>query len=75
VNVPGAARVYKLRPATKKLAKGGKAKLKLRVPKPARAAIRNALAHHRKVRAKIVVRVTDKAGNARTTRRTIKLRR
>jgi hypothetical protein len=75
VSVPGAARVFKLRTATRKLAKGVKAKLKLRVPKPALAAVRNALAHHRKVSARIVVRVTDKAGNAGTSRRSVKLRR
>jgi hypothetical protein len=75
VSVPGAARVFRLRPATKRVAAGRKANLRVRVPKKALAAIRGALQHQSKVTAKLAVRVKDKAGNARTRRRSVKLRR
>ncbi|MEA2123699.1 MAG: hypothetical protein QOI80_481, partial [Solirubrobacteraceae bacterium] len=75
VNVPGTSRLYRLRSATRHVAAGGRAKLKLRVPKQALRAIRAALRHQAKLTAKIAVRVTDKAGNTRTSRRRVKLTR
>ena len=74
LNVPGAARVYKLRSVKRVVAAEKKARLKVRVPAKAQRAIRSALRHHRKFTAKITVRVPDKAGNARTRHRRVKLR-
>jgi hypothetical protein len=45
------------------------------VPKQALRAIRAALRRKAKLTAKIAVRVTDKAGNARTSHRRVKLTR
>ena len=75
VSVPGASRVYRLKRARKTVAAGRKVKLSLGVPRKARRAIRAALADRVKVTARISVRVTDKAGNARTRRRSVKLTR
>jgi hypothetical protein len=75
VSVPGAARVFKLRSAKKRIAARSKVKMRLRVSKRAQRAIRRALRGKRKIAARIKLRVADAAGNARTTRRTVKLRR
>lgn len=75
VSVPGASKTFKLRPTTKPVDAGRKAKLKLRVPKKALRAVRRALRRKRKVTAKIKVRVSDAAGNARTKRRGVKIKR
>lgn len=75
VSVPGAAKVFKLRSTTRQVGAGRKAKLKLRVPEKALRAIRKALRRKRKVTAKIGLRVSDAAGNARTSRRSVKIKR
>ena len=76
VSVPGAAKVFKLGKAKKKsIRAGGKAKLKLKVSKKARRAIRKALRNKRKVRATIKLRVADTLGNATRPTRKIRLRK
>jgi hypothetical protein len=74
VSVPGASRVYRLRPVERSVAAGRKAKLKVGVPKKALRAIRAALRHNRKITAKLTVRAADKAGNVRTKRRSVTLK-
>ncbi len=74
VSVPGAARIFTLRKAKRAVAANHRVRLKLRVPAKARRAVRGALRHQVKVVARIRVRVTDKAGNARVTHRRVRLR-
>ena len=75
VRVRGAGKALKLRPTTRRVGAGRKAKLTLRVPKKAQRVIRKARRGERKVTAKIRVRVTDAAGNASTRRRTVRIKR
>jgi hypothetical protein len=76
VGVPGtgAARRFRLRPALAGIPAGGKATLRLRLSRPALAAIRRALRGGAQVRAKLAVTVRDEAGNRSVKRRTIRLR-
>ncbi len=75
VDVPGAARVYRLAKARKAVAAGRKVTLRVGVPKQARKAIRGALHRHRKVTARLTVRVRDAAGNTRSRQRRVRLKR
>ena len=74
ISLPGASRVFALKKVTRQLAPGVKAKLKLRLPRKARAPVASALAHGRRVKAKLSVVAKDAAGNSRSTRRTIRVR-
>jgi hypothetical protein len=74
LSVPGAARVYTLRPAKRRtVARGTRVALKLRVPAKAAGAARRALRRHRKIRASLTVTVADAAGNTTTLKRTVRL--
>jgi hypothetical protein len=73
VNVPGAARVYRLRRAAAVIARGGKETVRLKVPKRVRRAIRRALRNRKRVRANVIVTVRDGAGNAIAKTRRIRL--
>lgn len=74
VSVPGAAKVYKLRPATRRIAKGGREKLELKLSKTSRNAIGRALGRGRKLKAKVTVTAKDAAHNATTKRLGIRLK-
>src|SRR6185436_8496326 len=63
VSVPPASKVYRLGRATKSLAAGRPAKLKLKLSKKAQRAAKRALKRHKRVRARVTVTVTDAAGN------------
>ena len=69
-----AAGTYRLKGARKAVPKGGRAQLRLRLPRQARGGARRALRRGKKVRAMLTVTLTDKAGNTRTLRRTVKLK-
>ena len=73
--VSGAARAFKLRPASARIAKGGRAKLQLRFPSKVSRTVRRALRKRQKVRVRIAVTARDFAGNATTARRSFKLTR
>ena len=75
VAVPGAAKVFKLRPATKKIAAGGKAKLKLKFAKKTLKAVKRALAKRKKLKAKLTVTANDVGGNSTTKKQTVRLKR
>ena len=75
VSVPGADKVHRLRSTTKRIAKGGRAKLNLKLSKTARQAIRSALGRGRKLKAKVTVTAKDAARNATTRRLSIRLKR
>jgi hypothetical protein len=76
LTVPGAARVYSLTAVKRRTLKGGRsAKLKLAVPNRVRRAASKALHKRRRVRANLIVTVKDAAGNTRTLRDAIRLKR
>jgi plastocyanin len=75
VSVPESSRVFSFKKATRSLAAGAHARLKLRLSRKARSAVRSALAGGKRLRARVTIVATDSSGNQRTARRTIKLRR
>jgi CSLREA domain-containing protein len=75
VSVPKLAKVYKLKGSKKTIAAGKRGKLTLTLTKKARAAIKRALARHKKLGAKVTVTARDASGNRTVIRRTIRLKR
>ncbi len=67
------ARSYTVR-SVAAIAAGAKAAVRLKLSPRARAAIRRALRARKRVTMRVAVRVTDRAGNARTLRRTVALK-
>jgi plastocyanin len=75
VSIAGSHRVYRLRPAAAKVAPGTAVKLHLGLTRKARRAVSRAIARHRLVRARITITARDRAGNAATEIRAVKLGR
>jgi plastocyanin len=75
VSVPGKSKVFRLKKASKQLAAGAKATLALKLSKAARRALRRALARRKKLTARLTVTARDSAGNARSAKRKIRLRK
>jgi hypothetical protein len=75
ISVPGQAKLFRLKSATKRIARGGRARLKLKLSKKASRAVKRALKKRRKVRARISVAVKDAAGNGTIEKRTIRVKR
>jgi plastocyanin len=75
VSVPGASKVFRLRKASRQLEAGAKATLKLKLPPQASRAFRRALARKVKLTARLTVTAKDAAGNTRTAKRRVSLRR
>jgi hypothetical protein len=69
----GASRV--LEKATRRLAPNARARLKLKLPRRARAAIASALARRSRLQAKVKVVAEDAAGNVRTSKRTVAVKK
>ncbi len=69
------ARSYELSAVPVRIAKGRRATLRVRLSRPARAAIERALQAQRRVVVRVGVRVADRAGNGRGGTRRIVLRR
>jgi hypothetical protein len=75
LSVPGASKVFRLKAVRgKRVARGTRARIRLRIPKKARGAAKRALRKGKRVRATVKVVVRDASGNARTLKRTIRLR-
>jgi plastocyanin len=74
VAVPGASKVIRLKQASKQLAAGAKANLKLKLPKQAPRAFGRALDRGRRLTAKVTVTAKDAAGNTRSAKRKIALK-
>ena len=72
--VSGAARAFKLRPASARIPKGSRARLVLRFSKSAARRVRRALRRRQRVRVTVVLTATDAAGNTATSRRRITLK-
>ncbi|HEY1594591.1 MAG TPA: PKD domain-containing protein [Thermoleophilaceae bacterium] len=75
LNVPGAAKRYKLKNASRSLKAGASTTLKLAVPKKARKAALHALRRHKKVTARLRIEVTSSAANPAAASKTVTLRR
>ena len=69
VSVPGSSKVFRLRKASKQLAAGAKATLKLKLSKQASRSFRRALARRAQLTAKLTITAKDAAGNARSAKR------
>ena len=74
VALPGAAGVYRVRSAKRAAAAGASVTLRLPLGRALRKAARRAIADGRRVRMRIAVVATDASGNARSAKRTIRLR-
>ena len=61
--------------ATRAIARDGSARMTLRLPATTRRYVQRSLAARRTVRARVTVRASDAAGNAKTRRITIRIRR
>jgi hypothetical protein len=75
LRLPGRARALRLRAQPAALAQGQTLALRLALSRAARSAVRRALRAHHVLRAKLLVTVTDTAGNAATTARTVRVTR
>jgi hypothetical protein len=78
VSLPGAARAartFRLKKVTKRIPGGGRATLRLKLSKQAHDAIERSLRKRKKVNVKLKLVVSDAAGNRRTLRRTVTLKR
>jgi hypothetical protein len=75
LNVPGAAKRYKLKNASRSLKAGTSTTLKLAVPKKARKAALHALRRHKKVTARLSIEVTSSSATPATASKTVTLRR
>lgn len=75
ISTPGQAKLLRLKSATKQIARGGKATLKLRLGKKTARAVKRALRKRRPVRARVSVGVKDAAGNGAREKRTIRVKR
>jgi hypothetical protein len=75
VNVPNASRVFKFKRVSKKATAGKGVKLRLKLSKKRIRAAKRAMRAGKRLRAKIRVTAKDNAGNSRTAKRTVKLRR
>jgi hypothetical protein len=75
VSVPGAGKVFRLKRASRQLAAGAKVTLKLKLPKQASRSLRRALARRTRLTARLTVTAKDAAGNTRSAKRKVRLKR
>jgi hypothetical protein len=75
VSIRRSAKVFKLTPVTRQIAKDGKATLKLKLKRRALKAIARARRAGKRVSAELTVTARDAAGNVTTKRRAIRLKR
>jgi hypothetical protein len=75
VSVPNSSKVFKLKRVTVNATAGKTVKIKVKLPGKAQKAARRALKRHRKVKAGLTVTARDAAGNTRSEKRSVKLKR
>jgi hypothetical protein len=75
VSVGGATKVYRFKSASRPVLAGVTVKLPLRIASKARRVVQKALKHRKRLTVKVTITGRDKAGNVRTERRAIKLKR
>jgi hypothetical protein len=74
VSVPGASKVYKFKNASRKVGANVFTKLRPRLARKQLKAVKRALRRGKKLKAKVTVTATDKAGNKRSQKATIRLK-
>ena len=74
VSAPGASKVYKFKTATRSVGANVFTKLPLKLAKKQLKAVKGALKRGKKLKAKVTVTATDKAGNKRSQKATIRLK-
>ena len=75
LSVRTASRVYRFKPKSVLLGGNSSMKVPLRLTKKNLRAVKRALRHKRRLKAKITVTATDAAGNRRTKKATLKVKR
>jgi hypothetical protein len=73
VNVPDASRLFRFRPVSRAAGANERVRLRLRLPRRARRAVKAAIADGRRLRARITITARDEAGNPSTARKAIRL--
>jgi hypothetical protein len=74
VSVAGASKVYRFKAVSRSVAANRFTKLRLKLAKKKLKAVKRALKQRKRLRAKIKVTATDKAGNKRSQKATIRLK-
>ena len=74
VSVPGASKVYKFKTASRSVAANKFTKLSLKLAKKQLKAVKRGLQRRKKLKANVTVTATDKAGNKRSQKATIRLK-
>jgi hypothetical protein len=75
VNTGGASKVYRFKKVSRSVGANVKTKLRLKLSKKNLRAVKKALKRGKRLKAKITVTARDKAGNARSQKATVKLKR
>jgi hypothetical protein len=75
ITIPGASKVYRLRPARRQLGAGATTKLKLALSRRGLKAIRPALTHRASLKATLTLTVTDPSGGTASRKLSIRLKR
>ncbi len=75
VSVPGGSKVFRFTTVSKSIGAGVKTKLSLKLPKKGKKAVKKALKRKKKLKAKLTLVITDAAGNAKTKKYTVRLKR
>jgi hypothetical protein len=73
--VPGASKTFRLRKVTAKLAANVEGRLAVRLSRGPAAAVRSALRRKARPTVRLTVSVADAAGNVRSLKRKVRLRR
>jgi hypothetical protein len=73
VNVPDAARVLRFKPVTRSAAANTAVRIRLKLARKARRAVKAALRDGRRLKARVTIAARDTSGNASTAKRTIRL--
>ena len=74
VSVAGASKVYKFKTVSRSVDANKLVKLRLKLAKNKLKAVKRALKRGKKLKAKVTVTATDKAGNKRAQKATIRLK-
>jgi hypothetical protein len=73
VNVPDAARVFRFKPVTRAVAADTRERIRLKLARRARRAVKAALRDGRRLKARVTIAARDTSGNLSTAKRTIRL--
>jgi hypothetical protein len=75
IDLPNAAKAHKLKAVAVKVVPGKTLRVKVKLPKRTLVAVTNALRRRKKVKANLTITARDAAGNTKTEKRSVKLRR